>query len=54
MHKESTLGQIRKGYLADLLVLDANPLTDIGNTRKIDEVIVRGKQFDKAALKRML
>jgi hypothetical protein len=54
MHKESTLGQIGKGYLADLLVLDANPLTDIGNTRKIDAVIVRGKQFDKAALKRML
>jgi imidazolonepropionase-like amidohydrolase len=43
MHKEATLGQVRKGYAADLVVLSANPLDDIANARKIEMVLVRGK-----------
>jgi len=36
---------------ADFLVLDANPLEDITNTRRISAVYLRGAQVDRAALK---
>ena len=35
-------GTIAQGQIADLLVLDANPLEDITNTRKINAVYLRG------------
>ena len=35
-------GTIETGKIADLLVLDANPLDDITNTRKINAVYLRG------------
>jgi imidazolonepropionase-like amidohydrolase len=54
MHKQSSLGEVKKGYAADLVVLAANPLEDIANTRRIETVVVRGKQLDKAAITRML
>jgi len=41
---------VRKGKLADLLLLDADPLQDIHNTTKISEVFLDGKEFDRAAL----
>jgi len=34
-------------------LLDADPLTDIRNTRKIDAVVMGGKLFAKAKLKRL-
>jgi imidazolonepropionase-like amidohydrolase len=37
------IGQIRSGYVADLLVLDADPLEDIRNTRRIHTVIQGGR-----------
>jgi hypothetical protein len=37
-----------------LILLDANPLADIGNTRKIHAVILRGKLLDRAALEQLL
>lgn len=40
---DESLGSIEDGRIADLVVLNANPLTDIGNTRKIAGVIVAGK-----------
>ena len=39
---------------ADLVVLDANPLTDIANTRRISTVIANGRVFDRAALNKLL
>ncbi|WP_134090093.1 amidohydrolase family protein [Olivibacter sp. XZL3] len=36
-------GTIEKGKVADLLVLSANPLTDIKNTQKIEGVLKAGK-----------
>ena len=36
---------------ADFIVLDANPLTDITNTRRIAAVYLRGSQVDRAALR---
>jgi N-acetylglucosamine-6-phosphate deacetylase len=37
-----------------VLVLDANPLDDIANTRRISRVYLRGAEVDRAALKKHL
>jgi len=41
-------GTIEAGKSADLLVLDANPLDDIKNTRKISSVYLRGVAVDRS------
>ena len=48
----ASLGAVEPGKLADLVLLDANPLTDIRNTRKIAAVILGGKYLPKAQLVR--
>ncbi len=40
---ENELGAIAPGYRADLVLLEANPLTDIRNTRRIAQVIANGQ-----------
>lgn len=52
--KEKTLGTIEKGKLADLVLLDANPLVDIHNTTKISAVVLNGRFFDRKSLDKML
>ena len=47
-------GTIETGKTADLVLLDANPLSDITNTRKIAAVIVGGRLIEKPELQRML
>ena len=54
MGREKDLGTIEKGKLADLVLLDANPLGDIGNTRRINAVVVGRQLFPKPALDEML
>ncbi len=44
-------GAIEAGRRADLLVLDADPLDDIRNTRQIAAVYLRGVEVDRAALR---
>jgi imidazolonepropionase-like amidohydrolase len=47
-------GVIAPGKRADLLVLDANPLDDIRNTRRIAGMYLAGKEVDRRALKAAL
>lgn len=44
------VGSVKPGYAADLLVLDANPLIDIANAKKIDRLIFRGAVIDREKL----
>jgi imidazolonepropionase-like amidohydrolase len=47
-------GTIEKGKRADLVLLDANPLADIKNTRKIQGVVLAGRYFSRADLDHLL
>jgi imidazolonepropionase-like amidohydrolase len=49
--KMDQLGTVAAGKSADFIVLDANPLDNITNTRKIAKVYLRGKEVDRAGLK---
>jgi len=47
-------GTVEVGKIADLVLLNANPLVDIRNTRKIAAVVARGRLFDRAKLDDLL
>ncbi|MFI5733719.1 amidohydrolase family protein [Kribbella sp. NPDC051587] len=52
--RAAELGTVEAGKIADLVVLDADPLTDIRNTRKIHSVVTRGRVIGPAARTKML
>jgi imidazolonepropionase-like amidohydrolase len=47
-------GRIAPGLRADMVLLRANPLDDIANTRSIEGVIVNGRYFDRSRLDTIL
>ncbi|HEX5720737.1 MAG TPA: amidohydrolase family protein [Thermoanaerobaculia bacterium] len=52
--KDKDLGTVEKGKLADLVLLEASPLADINNSRKIEAVVFNGKLLPKVDLQKML
>ena len=52
--QDRQLGTIQVGKLADIVLLDANPLANIANTRAIDAVIANGKYLSRKDLDAML
>jgi imidazolonepropionase-like amidohydrolase len=48
------VGTVEKGKKADLLLLEANPLENISNTKRINAVVVNGKLLQRITLDKML
>jgi len=54
LHATDSLGTVAPGKLADLVLLDADPLADIANTTAIRAVVANGRYYDRTALDRLL
>ena len=50
MGLDKEVGTIEAGKRADLVILDANPLADISNVRRIRWVVAQGRMYEPAAL----
>lgn len=50
LNTADSLGEIAEGRFADLVLLDANPLEEISNLRRVAGVVLRGRYFDRTAL----
>ncbi|MYI01123.1 MAG: amidohydrolase family protein [Gammaproteobacteria bacterium] len=44
------LGLLAPGHSASLVILSANPLEDIRNTRSIEQVFLAGREIDREAI----
>jgi imidazolonepropionase-like amidohydrolase len=52
--REKLLGTVQQGKLADLVLLDGDPLADIHNTTRIRAVVANGRFYDRATLNQIL
>ena len=52
--REQTDGSLAPGKVANLVLLDANPLSDISNVRRVWAVAVRGRLLERPELDQML
>jgi imidazolonepropionase-like amidohydrolase len=52
--REKTFGTIAMGKLADLVLLDANPIDAIDNVRRIRAVVTAGRLLDRSELDKLL
>ena len=50
LNAAGSIGTVEEGKAADLVILDADPLADIRNTRKIAGVVLAGKYFNRRSL----
>lgn len=54
LRASDSLGTVEAGKVADLVLLDADPLVDIWNTTKVWAVLANGRYYDRAALDELL
>lgn len=54
LNATDSLGTVAAGKLADLVVLDADPLINIRYTREIHAVVANGRLFDRRAIDSLL
>ncbi|HEX6630628.1 MAG TPA: amidohydrolase family protein, partial [Gemmatimonadaceae bacterium] len=54
LKREAHAGTVERGRVADLVILDGDPLRDIRATRDIHAVVLKGRYLDRAALDAML
>ena len=52
--RETEFGTVERGHSADLVLLSANPVENIANTRKVWSVVLEGRYYDRVALDAML
>ena len=54
MKRTDRLGAIRPGYLADLVLVDGDPVADMTNIERVDLVMKNGVLYDPAAIYRTI
>jgi len=54
IQSENQFGSVQEGLEADLILLDANPLEDITNSRRIHGVMLRGTWLSRIDLDKLL
>ena len=50
----TTWGRVERGYTANLVLLNADPLADISNISRIDSVVVSGQWLNRSQLDQLL
>jgi imidazolonepropionase-like amidohydrolase len=51
---EHEMGQIKRGFLANAVLLSENPMEDITHTRSIEGVINKGRFFSRMQLRQLI
>jgi imidazolonepropionase-like amidohydrolase len=54
LRQAGEFGSVQAGKAADIVLLDADPLADIVNTRRIFGVVLKGRYLDRDALDQLL